>query len=375
MELVSSSNIPCTPDGEHPTLVAGALSSNAKYVSAALTDSSLHVFSIDGSHKLKVTDPSGNIIWAHMILDDDILVSGSSDGILRAYNIADGRLLDELPPIKVSSNESLDDGRDRNPGAIRRLYYLHSKPGSVFVTTVSGSIHQWETGSTNYRHDFLGGHSSTIFDIKPFAEGTRFVSMAPRYQSLAAWDVVSGTMLWTNTQDSDVFSIAIAHERVVFGREDGVIKIARLEDGMELAAFNAHKGLINGIIFSNNLFISTDVYGFAKVWSMPAGDVSLQLVRSEKLYDHAVTARCMLGSWLVTAGKHGGAADNVCGLDYRMKICKVHGDEQGDGLESPREIGLPVMVIWGIASLHSLRSVATAVMKRGRPVLEIWKKL
>jgi len=136
-------------------------------------------------------------------------------------------------------------------------------------------------------------------------------------------------------------------------------------------AFEAHAGLINGLIFSDGLLISTGVDGFAKVWSIPTSNTPFELVGSEKLYDHAVTGRYLLSNWLITAGKHGGEEENVCGLDNRLKIWKIRGEEIGPA----EEFGLPAPKIWGIAGLVSSKSIAVSVMKKGRPMLDIWRKL
>jgi hypothetical protein len=84
-----------------------------------------------------------------------------------------------------------------------------------------------------------------------------------------------------------------------------------------------------------------------------------------------VTARCIVDDWLVTAGKMGGGEENMCGLDRRLKIWKIHDHDFGPA----EEVGLPMVMIWAIVGLKSSRSIAISVMKRGRPMLEIWKKL
>lgn len=137
----------------------------------------------------------------------------------------------------------------------------------------------------------------------------------------------------------------------------------------QMIMFNAHEGLINGIVSSDHLFVSTSVDGFAKVWSIHPLDTTPKLERSERLYDHAITSRCIFGPWLVTAGKHGGGEANVCGLDHRMKIWRIQGE-----IVAAEEVGLPALVIWTTTSLKSSTAVAVSLMKRGRPTLEIWRK-
>jgi hypothetical protein len=87
-----------------------------------------------------------------------------------------------------------------------------------------------------------------------------------------------------------------------------------------------------------------------------------------KLYDHAILARCMLGPWLITGGKDGGGEGDICGTDCSVRAWRV------DGLDSKavREVGTRVIMVWAVGSLEALGRVILLLMKRGRPMLEIW---
>lgn len=87
LNLVTSISVPCAPNED---VQATALSINGNYIAVALTDTSVHVFSlIDGSHKLSFTDPCGQIVWAISIIGDEVVI-GSSDGVLRVWGIVEG---------------------------------------------------------------------------------------------------------------------------------------------------------------------------------------------------------------------------------------------------------------------------------------------
>jgi len=87
MGLLYSTSIPCAD--EH-VLAIGKLAYNDTYVSIALNDTSVHVFSIsDGSHKLGFKDSGGKHIWALAIVND-MVVAGSADGVLSAWCILKG---------------------------------------------------------------------------------------------------------------------------------------------------------------------------------------------------------------------------------------------------------------------------------------------
>ena len=89
MDLTSTYNIPGVAEEENIVCV-GALSTSEKYVTIALSDCSLHVFSLaDGSHRLRVADPCNQVIWAHTTVGD-MLIAGGMDGFLRAWDIRDG---------------------------------------------------------------------------------------------------------------------------------------------------------------------------------------------------------------------------------------------------------------------------------------------
>ena len=137
----------------------------------------------------------------------------------------------------------------------------------------------------------------------------------------------------------------------------------------EIMAVDAHDGLINSLVSHQDLLISTDGSGFAKVWSIAATDSTIHLERSEQLYDLAVTDRCVLGDFLITAGKHKGESENACGLDMRLKMWSTHGEDF-----TVKDIGMPAAGLWSLARLPLSESVAIAVKRRGKVVVEIWKK-
>lgn len=90
MELEHSFAIPCDDGGDHPVLAVGPLSISDEHVSVALTDASLHVFSVrKRTHELKVAEPSSQIISSHLVVGDQVFV-GSPDGVLRIWSLANG---------------------------------------------------------------------------------------------------------------------------------------------------------------------------------------------------------------------------------------------------------------------------------------------
>ncbi|GAM91116.1 hypothetical protein ANO11243_091630 [Dothideomycetidae sp. 11243] len=88
MDFLLTVPIPCETLRGQPACAAGALSTSREYISVALDDTSVHVFSKDGSHKLKFVDPGGQIVWAHKLVQDFLIV-GCMDGTLRAWSIPD----------------------------------------------------------------------------------------------------------------------------------------------------------------------------------------------------------------------------------------------------------------------------------------------
>ncbi len=75
-------------------------------------------------------------------------------------------------------------------------------------------------------------------------------------------------------------------------------------------------------------------------------------------------------SWLLTGGKDGGGDDNACGIDASVKAWKVDGPDIG----IVKQIGLSAETVWEVVSLDESRRVVVALMRRGRPMLEIWEE-
>ncbi|KAF2151538.1 WD40 repeat-like protein [Myriangium duriaei CBS 260.36] len=375
MECVFSVPVPCDRSEERQLVVAGTLSATDKYISVALEDGSLHIFSAaEGAYKLHVKDPSGHIIWAHAVVDE-MLIIGRMDGTLQASSISDWAPLHQIPPSSSIADTALAHEDNRSPEAIRRLHILQLDPSgtsvSVLAATISGSLHQWTIGSASYRRSFRGGHDGTVFNVQSYDKGKRFVSAAPKGNTTAAWDVNTGTMLWQNRQDSPVYSLAISNGRAIVGRQDGGITILDLEDGAGIVAFKAHANLINSLNISQNRLISTATDGMAKMWLLFSSDMTFRLERSQQMYDLAVTSASMLKEWLVTAGKRAGEAQGICGLDMQLKLWAVHNEHS----EPFVKVGIAVPRIWGLTRMGESESVAISTMKRGIPVLEVWRKI
>lgn len=130
----------------------------------------------------------------------------------------------------------------------------------------------------------------------------------------------------------------------------------------QLAAFDGHSKIVNGLIFYRNLLVSTGTDGWAKVWSIE----SYQLERIMRLHDHAIVTRGMLGPWLVTGGKDGGGEEDVCGLDCSVRRWKVDGQDAA----TVNDIGPPAVVVWGLVCLND--RIVVSLMRRGKPTVEIW---
>ena len=66
---------------------SGQLSCSDTYVCVALSDATVHVFSLqNASRKLSFQDACGKPVWAHAIINDTVVV-GSFDGSLSARSI------------------------------------------------------------------------------------------------------------------------------------------------------------------------------------------------------------------------------------------------------------------------------------------------
>jgi len=136
----------------------------------------------------------------------------------------------------------------------------------------------------------------------------------------------------------------------------------------EIASIEAHSKVINGLIFYQNYLLSTGTDGFLKFMSVSDSEESYNLEKEIKLFDHAITARCVFNDWLVAAGKEGGGEENVCGLDNRIKTLKIGVNNNVQIIE----LGLPVVQVWSLVALERFGKVIAVVRRRGIPMLEIW---
>ncbi|KAH8596006.1 WD40-repeat-containing domain protein [Bisporella sp. PMI_857] len=370
MRILISSPIPCINDR---TVAVRRLAWSDAYASVALSDTSVHVYSLmDGSHKLSFQDPCGKVVLAHAIVDDKVIV-GSADGALRAWHILEGTNLHTIRPSNL------------DPSKINSLHVISpsSNPPSILAAAADGTIRRWIIGSDSYSQEFLGGHCKTVFRMQSYDNGNRFVSAAWE-GTISAWDLSSRKNVWKVKQDGEVYSFTIGEGVVIVGRRNGVIKVLKLEDGLreachsaqtdadinglrtEIAAIEAHEKVVNGLLVYQNRLISTGADGFAKVWLVSASKELYTFERGIRLYDHAVTSRCLLGPWLISAGKDGGGEENVCGLENRMKACRIDGTET-----NVLELGMPVVKVWSIATLEGVGKTVLILMKKGKPTLEI----
>ena len=73
----------------------------------------------------------------------------------------------------------------------------------------------------------------------------------------------------------------------------------------------------------------------------------------------------MLGPWLITKGKEGGAKENICGLDYSIRAWKII------RAEVVRELRGPVVLVGSVTSLEALKKVVFSLVTRGRPSLKL----
>ena len=137
----------------------------------------------------------------------------------------------------------------------------------------------------------------------------------------------------------------------------------------ELAAFNAHNDVINGLVLYHDRFVSTSTDGFTKVWAPCTSQDLYEMSDSMKMHDHAVVARCRLGFWMITGGKEGGGPDNSCGIDMTVKAWKL----DSTGCDVPLQLGTRVPRVYHTTSCEALGKIFCVVMKRGRPVLEFWE--
>lgn len=241
--------------------------------------------------------------------DGKRMVTASSDGTARVWDVATGQVLAELRghgvtlTVEAISPETFDDVNSAR----------FSPDGQRIVTTSNDrTVRIWDA-ATGAELAALRGHADTVFDAEFSPDGTRVVSR-DGVQTVRVWDAVSGEQIALLTQDAQGLrqTLASAHfspdgKYILTAGPDRDAQIWDAATGKPLVQMRGHEGFLNSARYSadGTRVVTASRDETARIWDAVTGkEVAVLTGHSAPVVD----ARFSLdGQRVVTAGEDGTA--------------------------------------------------------------------
>jgi len=193
-------------------------------------------------------------------LDDRQLVSGSSDGKIKVWNLESGRLLHSLEGHtgSVCALEFTPNGRQIVSG---------SKDGTIKIWNL-------ETGRLLRT---LGRQKEDVDNLAVSRDG-RQVIVGYYDGVIMVWDLSTGRLLRSFQGHSDFISaLAISPDgrKIISGSGDKLIKLWEMETGRLLRSYEGHTGTVNVLVFppDSRRIVSGSADNTYKVWDLESGQL------------------------------------------------------------------------------------------------------
>lgn len=256
------------------------ISEDRKYVVAGGADINVILYSINGE-KLK-TFPHGG--WVHSVaITPEYIFSGARDGHLKQWDITTGKMIRAinegscvesiqisacgkyvfscgngifLHEIKTGKQvKKIDTANGKNVGAL-------SPDGRKCFTGSDGQVTLWdiETGEklwTKKGHEAIinGKKRGWIIEAAFTPDGTKCISVSPDDMTAKVWDVKTGRLLLTITNDKQPCrAIAVSPNGglCALGGQRGEIRIFSLTTGKKVKTLKKQAWIIEGLAFSKD---------------------------------------------------------------------------------------------------------------------------
>jgi WD40 repeat protein len=121
-------------------------------------------------------------------------------------------------------------------------------------------------------------------------------------------------------------------------------------------------------LFGDNFLLTTGGLGVAKLWSVEP----FKELRSLEMHDHSATSMDVHQTLpiMVTGGKDGGPAENVCGLDNSVRVWGFLKDVPAGEGEHYQQLSMPSVHVCKVKFVGD--KLVVVLHKKGKMVLEIW---
>ncbi|MBW8011773.1 MAG: protein kinase [Chloroflexi bacterium] len=195
------------------------------------------------------TNQINSLAWSP---DETIIVSASSDGTMRFWDLAANSL---IMPLEGQTEPIFASAWSPNGELI-----AHSNSSEIYVRDA-------ETGQVQ---QIIEGHTGLVTHLSWVEGGEALLSASNNGEIIkwlsSSWEVRQSNVLHTNQKTFAAFSPD--GSQVVSANIEGTIKLWDLASGEQTEGFSAHEGKINGVTWSpdGSRFATAGDDGFARIW-------------------------------------------------------------------------------------------------------------
>ncbi len=309
---------------------------------------------------LRKLNDGASSIWSLASLGQNLMASGSADGVIRIWNTATGNLVNKLvvPACVVSCLAGLGDGRlvSGSFDHMIRLWDIHSgkllmefpgHEGSVDCIIYLGddrmasgswdeSINIWDTLTGNLITT-LEGHEGTVMTLVDLGNG--IIASGSGDRTVKIWNTYTGEIINTFTvHKGDVRSLLYLPEaskgavssglsgKIVSGSGDNKIKVWDLFSGKLVNTLTESQDCFCCLSDSQerNLIISSSSSGAIKIWDIDTG----KLIEESAGHGAQVFNLINLGNGCIASGSDDGGLIvwDLCKSRHKDRIMKKYYD-------------------------------------------------
>lgn len=262
-----------------------AVSPDGKLVVSGSSDTMVKLWRLEDQKLLKVLSGRGGYVYSVAFTSDGArVVSGHMDGALRVWDVAgDG----EKPQVLKGHED--------------RVYaVVCSRTTSLMCSAgMDGLVHVWDQ-RTLRELDRLMGHTERIYALAVSADGTRLAS-AGMDRTVRVWDLGKLKEVGRLVGHSDrVYALAFSPDgrRLVTGSMDMTLKVWELETMRETATMSGHAGYVYSVAVSadNRCAVSGGMDKAIKFWDL----ATRKEIRSIAGHDGSISCMGITREHLVT---------------------------------------------------------------------------